>query len=245
MTNTLNSPKKQVIIETAAELFREKGFSATSIRDLAARVGLEPSSIYSHIKSKEELLVEICMPFAQYFTDGMHEIFTSDVSPKKKLRELIKLHLNAAYDHPASVTVFNDEWRFLAGHQLSHFLEMRKEYEKKLRDSNNELQLYKNLAALGILAGSFGHETDDAIARILLNIVYPRERLIMEFPDDNDIKASFNDLDNDIQRISCYSDLLMAFLKKNKRSEVKKLSFKNVIETIVKYYKILVKRRWA
>ena len=32
----------------------------------------------------------------------------------------------------------------------------------------------------------------------------------------------------------------MAFLKKNKRSEVKKLSFKNVIETIVKYYKILV-----
>lgn len=47
-------------------------------------------------------------------------------------------------------------------------------------------------------------------------------------------------MDNDIQRISCYSDLLMAFLKKNKRSEVKKLSFKNVIETIVKYYKILV-----
>ena len=124
--------------------------------------------------------------------------------------------------------------------EQKHFENTKKEYEKKLRDSNNELRLYKNLAALGILAGSFGHETDDAIARILLNIVYPRERLIMEFPDDNDIKASFNDLDNDIQRISCYSDLLMAFLKKNKRSEVKKLSFKNVIETIVKYYKILV-----
>mgnify|MGYP002615315830 FL=1 len=121
--------------------------------------------------------------------------------------------------------------------EQKHFENTKKEYEKKLRDSNNELRLYKNLAALGILAGSFGHETDDAIARILLNIVYPRERLIMEFPDDNDIKASFNDLDNDIQRISCYSDLLMAFLKKNKRSEVKKLSFKNVIETIVKYYK--------
>lgn len=124
--------------------------------------------------------------------------------------------------------------------EQKHFENTKKEYEKKLRDSNNELQLYKNLAALGILAGSFGHETDDAIARILLNIVYPRERLIMEFPADDDIKASFNDLDNDIQRISCYSDLLMAFLKKNKRSEVKKLSFKNVIETIVRYYKVLV-----
>lgn len=124
--------------------------------------------------------------------------------------------------------------------EQKHFENAKKEYEKKLRDSNTELQLYKNLAALGILAGSFGHETDDAIARILLNIVYPRERLMTEFPNDDDIKASFSDLDNDIQRISCYSDLLMAFLKKNKRSKAKRLSFKNVIKTIVGYYKILV-----
>lgn len=158
MTNTLNSPKKQVIIETAAELFREKGFSATSIRDLAARVGLEPSSIYSHIRSKEELLVEICMPFAHYFTDGMHEIFTSDVSPKKKLRELIKLHLNAAYDHPASVTVFNDEWRFLAGHQLSHFLEMRKEYEKK----------FKRILSEGKKSGKFEFEDVDIVFSMII-----------------------------------------------------------------------------
>lgn len=121
-----------------------------------------------------------------------------------------------------------------------HYENTKKEYEKKLKDSNNELQLYKNLAALGILAGSFGHETDDSIARVLLNIVYPRERFLMEFPDDEDIKEAFEDLDNDIQRISCYSDLLMAFLKKNKRTQTKNLSFKRVIEDIVKYYRILV-----
>lgn len=121
-----------------------------------------------------------------------------------------------------------------------HYENTKKEYEKKLKDSNNELQLYKNLAVLGILAGSFGHETDDSIARVLLNIVYPRERFLMEFPDDEDIKEAFEDLDNDIQRISCYSDLLMAFLKKNKRTQTKNLSFKRVIEDIVKYYRILV-----
>ncbi|MBK8052675.1 MAG: TetR/AcrR family transcriptional regulator [Saprospiraceae bacterium] len=158
MTNTLNSPKKQVIIETAAELFREKGFSATSIRDLAARVGLEPSSIYSHIKSKEELLVEICMPFAQYFTDGMHEIFTSDVSAKKKLRELIKLHLNAAYDHPASITVFNDEWRFMAGDQLKDFLEMRKDYEKK----------FKKILIEGKKSGKFEFDNVDIVFSFII-----------------------------------------------------------------------------
>jgi AcrR family transcriptional regulator len=138
MIHSVNSPKKQIIIHSAAELFREKGFSATSIRDLAAKVGLEPSSIYSHIKSKEELLVEICMPFAEYFTKGMNEVYAYDQSPKKKIKELIVLHLNVAYDHPASVTVFNDEWRFLPDDQLTHFLEMRKEYEKKVKKILNE-----------------------------------------------------------------------------------------------------------
>ncbi len=61
--------------------------------------------------------------------------------------------------------------------ERKHYERTRQEYEKKLRESNNELQLYRNLAALGILAGSFGHETDDAIARILLNIEYPKQRL--------------------------------------------------------------------
>lgn len=122
--------------------------------------------------------------------------------------------------------------------EKKHYEKTRREYEKKLRESNNELQLYKNLAALGILAGSFGHETDDAIARILLNIAYPRKRLTAAFPND-DMIAAFDDLDSDILRISSYSNLLVAFLKKKKRSEVKNLSFKKVIGEIVDYYKLL------
>lgn len=124
--------------------------------------------------------------------------------------------------------------------ERKHYEKTRQEYEKKLRESNNELQLYKNLAALGILAGSFGHETDDAVARILLNVEYPKERLFSAFPNDDDVIAAFDDLDSDINRISCYSDLLVAFLKKKKRSEVRNLSFKEIIEKIVSYYQVLV-----
>ncbi len=124
--------------------------------------------------------------------------------------------------------------------ERKHYERTRQEYEKKLRESNNELQLYRNLAALGILAGSFGHETDDAIARILLNIEYPKQRLFRVFPNDDDVEAAFDDLDNDIWRISCYSDLLVAFLKKKKRSEAINLSFKKIIEEVVGYYQVLV-----
>lgn len=125
--------KKQIIINTAADLFKEKGYNATSIRDLATKVGLEPSSIYSHIRSKEELLSEICMSCANKFNEGMLFIYQKDLSPKKKLKELIHLHLDMAFEMPASVTVFNDEWRYLKDPVYTEFLNVRREYEKKFK----------------------------------------------------------------------------------------------------------------
>ena len=121
---TTSITKKQFIINTAADLFQERGYNATSIRDLAAKVGLEPSSIYSHIRSKEDLLSEICMSCADRFSKGMNDIYFQDISPRKKMRALIQLHLDIAFDIPASVTVFNDEWRFLHEPVLSDFLEV-------------------------------------------------------------------------------------------------------------------------
>jgi len=133
MTTQAKKNKKQIIIDAAADLFTEKGFKASSIRDLAVKVGLEPSSIYSHIHSKEELLVTICLECAEKFTKGMNEIFTESLSPEDKVSLLVRLHVELAYNDPSTVAVFSDEWKHLPADTLAIFLQSRKEYGNKFK----------------------------------------------------------------------------------------------------------------
>ena len=52
--------KKDIILKKAAGLFHKKGYSATTMRELAQVVGIEASSLYRHINSNEELLILFC-----------------------------------------------------------------------------------------------------------------------------------------------------------------------------------------
>ena len=55
-----NLSRKEQVIRKAAELFKDKGYAAASMRDLAQLLGIEAASLYSHIKSKEEILRSLC-----------------------------------------------------------------------------------------------------------------------------------------------------------------------------------------
>ena len=73
--------KREIILTAAAKLFRDRGYQATSMRDLAEAVELKASSLYNHIGSKEEILKEICMANADKFSDGMQKILNTDDKP--------------------------------------------------------------------------------------------------------------------------------------------------------------------
>ncbi|MEM1322502.1 MAG: TetR/AcrR family transcriptional regulator [Bacteroidota bacterium] len=134
MASTLKKSKKQIIFEEAARLFKDKGYKAASMRDLADRVGLEQaSSLYSHIRSKEEILQKICLDNASKFSEGIQEIEQSVVGVGAQVRALIRLHIRIAIKDTTSVTVFNDEWRHLSPPYLEEFLALRHDYEDRFR----------------------------------------------------------------------------------------------------------------
>ena len=111
----------------------EKGYNAASMRDLAERVQLKASSLYSHIGSKEEILVKICFDNAHRFTEGMDKVEKMNCNAAEKIESLLKLHIRTAIEETTAVTVFNDEWRHLSEPYLNDFISMRKDYENRFR----------------------------------------------------------------------------------------------------------------
>lgn len=123
--------KKSVIVTKAAALFRENGFKASSMRDLAERVGVEAASLYNHIKSKTEILHEICFQVANRFMHQMNQIETSDLGAIEKIEKLLRFHIREMIVHHEEVCVSDREWRFLDEPYLSNFHNQRRQYRKR------------------------------------------------------------------------------------------------------------------
>src|SRR6478609_3648529 len=100
-----NISRKDVIVAKAAALFREKGFKAASMRDLAEAVGVEAASLYNHIQSKEELLQEICFKVANDFNQKCDEIESSNLSIIKKVEAMLRFHIRMMFDFYEMVIV--------------------------------------------------------------------------------------------------------------------------------------------
>ncbi|MFT5167711.1 MAG: AcrR family transcriptional regulator [Saprospiraceae bacterium] len=124
-------PRKEEILDCAARLFREKGYKATSMRDIAKAVGIQGASLYNHIKSKQELLAALLLFIAHLFTKEMNKINKSPLPPVEKIERLIGLHVRYTAEHTDAISIITSEWVHLEEPVLSEYLGLRADYEKK------------------------------------------------------------------------------------------------------------------
>ncbi|UOQ77701.1 TetR/AcrR family transcriptional regulator [Hymenobacter sp. 5516J-16] len=145
MITTRKTNKRQLILEEAAKLFKQKGFGGTSMRDLAGEVGIEAASMYNHIKSKDEILELICFRVSSTYISQLAEIEATQAPYVEKIKSLIRLHIRLMIEDGAAVSVANHDWKYLPEPALTAFKDARKQYEKG----------FAALIEQGIAAGEF------------------------------------------------------------------------------------------
>lgn len=150
--------RKSQLIEMATSLFQEKGYTASSMRDLAQKMGIEAASLYSHIKSKQEILNEICFSMANLFFEALDNIDRKPYPDAAiKLEKYILAHVAIITKHRDAAQVFFNEWKHLTEPDISDFIKKRDAYEFRFRQVIQD----------GIEQGQFAH-TDAKIAVLTL-----------------------------------------------------------------------------
>jgi AcrR family transcriptional regulator len=138
--------RKSEIVHISAELFKAKGFSAVTMRDIAQAMDIKAASLYNHIKSKQEILVLIIIEIAEEFTCNMNNIVNSSETAIQKLEKIIQLHIDITLRDTDLLACLNNDWMHLENENLLYFLILREDYEQNFRKivktgiANNEIK---------------------------------------------------------------------------------------------------------
>lgn len=120
-----------------------------------------------------------------------------------------------------------------------HYSKTKKIFQEKINFQESELNLYKNLASLGMLTGSFGHETSDIVSRVKTSLHLVNTQLEENLDKSKAIKL-LNIINEDFQRISAYSNLIVNFLRKRKRDLPTEINMRQVLIEVTDLYKSII-----
>ena len=132
--------RRAAMYRTVAQLFRDRGFDATSVSDIARALGLTKAGLYHHFESKEALLFEIMMFGLDKVRDEVIVPVRAIRDPEERLRQLIVRHARITTRGQGAVAHLGDEIRALpptARRQIEHRMRV---YFDLVRDTLDELQ---------------------------------------------------------------------------------------------------------
>jgi TetR/AcrR family transcriptional regulator, cholesterol catabolism regulator len=132
VSNRKKASKKDLILLRASVMFREKGFPATSMRELAEAVGIEAASLYNHIRSKAEILQEIIFRTANDCNVHMEKTNSPSLNNIQKIESLIRFHVQMMLNRFDDYYVMINEWIHLPEPYLTNFSSQRRIYVQQM-----------------------------------------------------------------------------------------------------------------
>jgi AcrR family transcriptional regulator len=153
------SERREAILAIAAEIFSQKGFAATTVREIADAAGILSGSLYHHFDSKETMVDEIISKFINEMVTSYTAIVDEVEEPTEALRQLIRTAFAAIVHHRAAVTVAQNESHYLQ--QFDRFAYLADGYAAVER-------LWVTVLRRGIASGVFKPDLDTKLTYLFM-----------------------------------------------------------------------------
>lgn len=122
--------RREEVTDTAARVFAERGFHATTIDDLVEATGLQRGGLYHYISGKNDLLIRIEQAVLEPLLAQASEVPASE-PPDVALRHLAQILMRFHVDYHYHITVFLNEWRTISTQpEWSEIRGERRKFEK-------------------------------------------------------------------------------------------------------------------
>lgn len=144
------------VVEAAAVVFKERGYHATRLEDIAEALGMQKGSLYNYIDTKEELLLAVVTPPASQLLDSLSALAASDLPASERIRLVARSHARILEEYFPYVAVYIQE---IAGQDRSpEWRERDREY----------VRLLSAIIEDGQRTGLFSIETEPLISAMAL-----------------------------------------------------------------------------
>jgi AcrR family transcriptional regulator len=132
LRDEMHAFKRERILQEAVRLFHDRGFTGTTLDDVAAALGVTKPSIYTHFRSKTELLGAICQPTIQLSCDAIAHAVARSGSATDRLHRAMVDFTRVILRHQANIAVFFREEKHLSADVAAAINTLRKRFDHLL-----------------------------------------------------------------------------------------------------------------
>ncbi|MGF0311050.1 SACE_7040 family transcriptional regulator [Rhodococcus sp. IEGM1428] len=120
--------RRQQLLDAAASLFADRGFTSVRLEDLGAAVGISGPAVYRHFPNKEAVLVELMVGISEYLLDGGREVVGREAVDSRTVSALVEFHLDFAFETPAFIRIQDRDLQSLPEGARRKVRRMQREY---------------------------------------------------------------------------------------------------------------------
>jgi AcrR family transcriptional regulator len=134
MREEISAYKRERILEEAVKLFYERGFSGTTLDDIAGKLGVTKPFIYTHFRSKVELLEAICRPTIEMSLGAIAEVAQQSGTASERLFNGIVNFSKVVLQRQANIAVYFREEKHMSEAGLAEINALRKRFDRVLSE---------------------------------------------------------------------------------------------------------------